>query len=356
MTQPSRTYPFQFTGSGGEYFRIWIVNLALTLVTLGVYSAWAKVRRKRYFNTHTLVDGHHFDYLADPVDILKGRIIAVGLFAAYSLAESTLPWVAGILAILFFVAMPWIVVKALQFNARNTSHRGLRFAFGGDLKEAYKVFLGGGLLSIVTLGLALPYVAYWKTCFVAGNHAFGGSAFSFRGESGSFVRIYLFAALIFSLVLPVVVGISLLIALPFLDAFLNNMPASQGGLILTFVLTMWLGALAIAASLPFAAGYLNARSADLMFNGSRLDGLALSGRHGARRLVWLYVSNLLLILLTLGFYLPWAQVRSARFWLDNLSINGPEAGLDAFVAAAGQNMAATGSEMADFFDVDLAVG
>ena len=39
----------EFTGSGSEYFRIWIVNLLLTLVTLGLYYPWAKVRRLRYF-------------------------------------------------------------------------------------------------------------------------------------------------------------------------------------------------------------------------------------------------------------------------------------------------------------------
>ncbi len=351
MTQPTRNHPFRFTGSGGEYFRIWIVNLALTLVTLGIYSAWAKVRRKRYFNTHTLVDGHHFDYLANPVDILKGRIIAAGLFAAYTLAEGTLPVVAGILAVLFFIAMPWIVVKALQFNARNTSHRGLRFQFDGDMKDAYKVFLGGGLLSIITLGLALPYVAYLKTRFVAGNHRFGGSGFHFQGRPGPFYRIYLIALLLMLLALAAamaaVIGIMGVALNPY-----ELMAGSKKAVIAALVL----GILAFYASLPFAAGYLNARSADLMFNGSRLEGLTLAGQHGARRLVWLYVSNLLLILLTLGFYLPWAQVRTARYWLDNLSVNGPEGGLDAFVAAAGQNTAATGSEMADLFDVDLALG
>ena len=40
-------YPLRFTGSGGEYFKIWIVNLLLTIATLGIYSAWAKVRKAR---------------------------------------------------------------------------------------------------------------------------------------------------------------------------------------------------------------------------------------------------------------------------------------------------------------------
>lgn len=50
--------PIEFTGSGSEYFRIWIVNLLLTLVTLGIYYPWAKVRRLRYFYGNTLVAGH----------------------------------------------------------------------------------------------------------------------------------------------------------------------------------------------------------------------------------------------------------------------------------------------------------
>ena len=48
---------FQFTGKTGEYFGIWIVNLFLTIVTLGIYSAWAKVRKKRYFYANTIIDG-----------------------------------------------------------------------------------------------------------------------------------------------------------------------------------------------------------------------------------------------------------------------------------------------------------
>ncbi|MDR1708461.1 MAG: DUF898 domain-containing protein, partial [Candidatus Accumulibacter sp.] len=55
-----------FAGSGGEYFRIWIVNLMLSIVTLGFYSPWAKVRREQYFHRNTLLDGSGFDYHGDP--------------------------------------------------------------------------------------------------------------------------------------------------------------------------------------------------------------------------------------------------------------------------------------------------
>ena len=74
-------YRFEFRGTGGAYFRIWIVNLALSIITLGIFSAWAKVRTKRYFNGSTSVAGHAFDYHASGFKILIGRSI-LGLRAA----------------------------------------------------------------------------------------------------------------------------------------------------------------------------------------------------------------------------------------------------------------------------------
>ena len=59
-------YPVEYTATAGEYFRIWIVNLALTIVTIGIYSAWAKVRKRRYFYAHTHIDGATVSN-ADPI-------------------------------------------------------------------------------------------------------------------------------------------------------------------------------------------------------------------------------------------------------------------------------------------------
>ena len=67
-----------FTGSGAGYFGIWIVNLLLTIVTLGIYSAWAKVRRLQYFYRHTELAGSSFDFHGSPARILIGRVIALG--------------------------------------------------------------------------------------------------------------------------------------------------------------------------------------------------------------------------------------------------------------------------------------
>ncbi|HZR68833.1 MAG TPA: DUF898 family protein, partial [Burkholderiales bacterium] len=86
-----RTVRPEFTASASEYFRIWVVNLLFTLLTAGIYSAWAKVRKKRYFYGSTKFDGATFDYFASPRAILNGRIIAFAVFVVYALAGDLYP-------------------------------------------------------------------------------------------------------------------------------------------------------------------------------------------------------------------------------------------------------------------------
>ena len=129
----------QFNGNSPEYFRVWIVNLLLSIVTLGIYSAWGKVRRKKYFFRNTTLDGHNFDFHADPIKILKGRLIVVPVLALYFGSEYVLPRAQPVLLVLIVLALPWVIVRSQIFNYRNTSYRNLRFDFLGRSKEAYRV-------------------------------------------------------------------------------------------------------------------------------------------------------------------------------------------------------------------------
>lgn len=185
----TKQYPMQFTGRGGEYFVIWIVNIALTLATLGIYSAWAKVRTLRWFYGHTLLDNQAFSCLASPMQILKGRLIAVAALAAYYMASFFAPLLAVALLVLFFVFLPWIVVNSLRFRARMSAYRGLRFDFTGSMGEAAVIYLLLPVLLLPTLGLILPYMAYRQVKFIAGQlrvrpdrRALSGIAQAFLGR------------------------------------------------------------------------------------------------------------------------------------------------------------------------------
>ena len=158
---------FSFTGKGGEYFRIWIVNLFLTIITLGIYSAWAKVRRVQYFQRNTWLNGSSFDYHGTPIAILKGRLLAVSMFVAYNLALKTMPMVGLAIALLIAAVMPLLLVKSFRFRLYNTSYRGLRFGFIGSVKSAYMKFLLLPISGGVTAKTNVPELPEWLLRAVA---------------------------------------------------------------------------------------------------------------------------------------------------------------------------------------------
>jgi uncharacterized membrane protein YjgN (DUF898 family) len=111
------------------------VNICLTIVTLGIYSPWAKVRRKRYFYPNSLLSGSSFHYRASPKAILKGRIIVFAAFVIYSIAKQFDPNFGLVLLIVLFFLLPAVLILALHFNAVNSVYRNERFGFKAELVE-----------------------------------------------------------------------------------------------------------------------------------------------------------------------------------------------------------------------------
>ena len=118
---PLKELSLEFQGKAPEYFRIWIVNLCLTLLTLGIFSPWAKVRTKRYLYSHTLLDGTPFQYLGRPLPILKGRLIAVALLLIYFVSRHLVTSVLPLVLAAGLVLAPWAIARSAAFNARYLS-------------------------------------------------------------------------------------------------------------------------------------------------------------------------------------------------------------------------------------------
>ena len=213
----TKTTPIIFEGKFSEYFGIWIVNLLLSLVTFGVYSAWAKVRRKKYFYNNTLIDNVGFDYHAKPVSILKGRLIAVALLVVAAIN----PILQSLVFLIIFIFLPWLVVRGSIFNARNSSHRGLRFDFVGTVSQAVRVFIGLPLLTMITLGLAAPYVSHEKNQFLMNNHRFGLSQFDMKRVVKQFYKVYLI------LIVVPLIGILAAIAIPAYKSYVYRAKAAE---------------------------------------------------------------------------------------------------------------------------------
>jgi uncharacterized membrane protein YjgN (DUF898 family) len=106
MDQPARPLEWRFTGRATEYFRIWIIGVVLSLLTFGIYSAWAKVRSHQYFYRHTWLDGSSFEYIASPRELLRGRLLlALLLGVLFSMQVFFVP-AAFITLLLLLAATP----------------------------------------------------------------------------------------------------------------------------------------------------------------------------------------------------------------------------------------------------------
>ena len=175
-----------FTGTGSEYFRIWIVNLALTIATLGIYSAWAKVRRLQFFYRHTRLAGAGFDYHGDPVAILKGRMVGLVLFGLYSAMGYAGTVLTLVILVILAVLLPWLLGRSLRFRLHNSSYRGLRFKFHGTTRQAYWIFLGMPILMVMSLFVLGPLWHHRLKHFQFSNAAFGKTRFSTSAEVGEF--------------------------------------------------------------------------------------------------------------------------------------------------------------------------
>jgi len=191
-----REIPIEFRGNGAEYFRIWIVNLLLTIVTIGIYSAWAKVRRLRYFHGSTVVDGHAFDYHARPVAILKGRTIAFALYLLLVFGQQFNPLVGVVALPLLFFGLPWLMLMSKRFQMRMTSWRGLRFRFGGSYGGALATYTGWPLLVGLTLGVLFPFWQWKNASWVVTNTAYGAQRFAFTTRAGRYYVISLVGSLL----------------------------------------------------------------------------------------------------------------------------------------------------------------
>ena len=89
MSQNIEAYPLEFTGSGGEYFRVWIVNVLLGIVTLGFYTPWARRRTAMYFYGHSLVAHSPLEFTAQQRKMVLGFVLLALISIAYQIAAKT---------------------------------------------------------------------------------------------------------------------------------------------------------------------------------------------------------------------------------------------------------------------------
>ncbi|WP_127519748.1 DUF898 family protein [Mesorhizobium sp. Z1-4] len=352
-TPSMRREQFTFTGTGREYFGIWIVNILLTIVTLGIYSAWAKVRRNRYFYGNTRLAGASFDYHARPVQILIGRIVVLTILILYNLAATFFPVAGGILGVLFLLALPWLVMRGLRFSARMTSFRNVRFDFTGGYGGAFLAYILGGLLTWGSLGILAPIASQWMWRYTLDNLRYGDRPIDCDPRLEKLYGQFVMPAAVFviGLVVVVVLGVSIFSLASGIGLDLEDFSSdfAVGGILLAIYgafLPFFL--LFVLVSLLYSAGARNVALSETVIDGQHL----LASHIGRWRYAWIAISNFFATLFTLGLARPWAAVRMSRY-LAGVTVLYSAGSLDDFFSTVKQSEGVVGSEYMDIEGLDF---
>ena len=275
-----------FHGVEGTLFGIHIVNVFLTIVTLGVFYFWGKARVRRYLWSQTAIAGDRFAFHGTGREMLIGFLKAIVLFAVPLIVLSIVyssPWFWGIVrALAYFIAYvigavfyPIAIVGARRYRLSRSSWRSIRFSFRGSITEFMKLFFVNSLVTGVTLGLWYPVFDAKRYAFLTSNSWFGNRRYGFDGSSFGLLKSFLLAVVL----TPFTLGLC----------------------------WFWY----VAKKRRFYWGHTT-------FGAARYRYTATGGA-----ILRLMLLNLVIVLGTLGLGWPWAKVRSARFLARYLTLVGP---------------------------------
>ena len=370
-------YPVQFSGTGSEYFRIWIVNLLLIVLTCGIYLPWAKVRKLKYFYGNTRIDSAPLDFHGEPLKMLRGTLIAGVFFIVYSYAAEFSALAAVVSALAFLLVWPPLYRASLRFRMANTSWRGFRLNFQDkSILECYSAILLPNALVIVGLVaytlsspkagsatftgplvsiflwavgsifiLALPYFLWRIYRYQIGYSAWGPMRMEFRAPAASVYKVYLQTlASILAILAVFAAAAAVLVPSVFqftqsgLKALLTVLP-----LVILFFVTINI--------LPRA--YLSAKLHNLVWSRTGNSHARFKSVLSPWKYVLLQLKNYLLILLTLGFYWPFAVIATKRMQLEAVTLKS-RIDLNTMTDMARKRSTdAAGDMAADLFDFDL---
>ncbi len=351
---PLSPVQFKFTGQAGEFFKIWIVNLLLQVVTLGFYWPWAMVRTKRYFYANTHLDGHSFDYLAKPKSLLIGYLIVLCFAALYTIAGLFNPLFVLPVVLVYMVAAPWMIYKALRFRARNTAYRNVRFKFSGLLSDAYVTYMAWAVLVPFTFGLIIPYWKMKQNEYFFGNIQFGRTPFGFKPKGAEYYKYYL---LFFAIGMAIYfVIIIIFVATSAASGYSMDAMGSEEmetaltiGMVIGMVIVY---AIIVAAGVIYQNGLWM-----LIFNYNmsvwNLGEFRFESKMKFVEYILLCLGNFFASVFTLGLLIPWAKVRLAKYRLENMYLLAPGGRLGEHFEATHEEEGAFGEAATDFMDFDI---
>lgn len=374
---PSEKAPvlrLNYHGKAGEIFRLHLMNLLMNIITLGIYSFWGKTRIRRYMTSHIAIQKDRFEYTGTGKELLIGWLKAMVIFLPLVICMS-IPVVNFIAVPIFLGILSIALYLALRYRLSRTRWRGIRFNLGGSVKEYFILSLKRTIKNIISLGWRIPKSDIVRWSYIANHMTYGDLKFSYEGDFSKLQKIHaitlgIFVAAFLVGVIPVA-GAGLSKGMAAVEQAraqqeqiettydengypIEQYPEPQGvaGDTTTPIQKSMVGSiLFLYAGLGAAfIGRLWYQAAlwQEKFRGLRLANLRFKSDVTGKGLAKLFVTNMLIVIFTLGLGRPIAAQRTLRYYVTNMRVAGDLAEL-----IARQEKAKEKSGMGDALAADV---
>lgn len=356
-SKDNHNHTLVFTGKGGKYFVICLVNFLLTCITLGIYAPWAMVKCRRYIYTNMTLNNQPFAYKATGSALFISMLLVFIIYGvSLSLIEHGHPGLGFTLFGLLIAIIPFMAVKGLQYQAMMTSLNGVHFGFQCSMRRAWwcmfalpvllmvalyivlyiislvTIAVGGLVFNIVFLGLlaiigigVINGITYSKWMTLFGNGAnFGIHRFSIQVNVKTCIRGCVLAMLT---LFPFAVVIGYLIAPVFTDMILLSMTGNtQAG---EMLILQYYGQIMACYFLYFLAimvvsSYLYAALRNLFLNNLSLanNSIRFHSSVTSHGMLWRLLVVVMISGVTLGLAYPWLKIWLVSWLAQNTQVQG----------------------------------
>lgn len=169
---------FTFGGKFGEFITLFIGNLLLTIITLGIYSPWFMTNMYKFFARNAIYNEHNFEFKGKGSDLFViflvaliipmmviWSIVMIGAFTGgfmNVLMHHEMPELSGLLIIFMIFAALAAILIIICFSyyfykwCVNLSHKGYEIKWETEFWPSAQQILIQTVLSVITLGIYSP--------------------------------------------------------------------------------------------------------------------------------------------------------------------------------------------------------
>ncbi|MAH80280.1 MAG: hypothetical protein CMP39_01145 [Rickettsiales bacterium] len=295
----------QYSGSTSQIFKIWILNLLLNIITVGIYGFWGRTRMRQYIINRLSLSNDNLEYSGTGKELFLGFLKCLPLFIVIIILLNV-NLLASAVAILIFYFSYIAIYNALRYRASRITWRGIRTKLEGSAIKFTHLNIKRTLINILTFGFSIPSSQIKIFNYIVNNSYFGNTKFTLTEKKHSLSK--------------------------------------------THIITMLL----IPLTLGLSRNWYKAKLYRFYCESISFNNIQFEGHHTGLSLLKLNIVNILIRIFTLGFGVPFVIQRNINYLTDNISIIGV---IDTTnINQSNEEIKKTGEGLIEFFDIDLDFG